>query len=75
MPPKLKAPAAAKTPAPPSTPVESITGRMDKLRVKVSESYSFDQKVPTMMKEYCKNNRDKVEVEFISLPLDRDFSI
>ena len=73
MPPKLKAPAASKTPAPPATPLESITGRMDKLRVKEAESFSFNQKVPTMTKEYCKNNKDKVELEFISLPLEREF--
>ena len=74
MPPKLKTTGAAKTPvAPPATPLESLTGRMDKLRVKEVKPFSFDVTVPTMTKEYCKNNRDKVEVEFISHPMGKDF--
>ena len=67
MPPK-KAP---KKPAPPADPIDSITEDLDQLKV-VGVSYSFDQKVPFVVKKYCKNDEDVMELEYMCLPMEQE---
>lgn len=75
MPPK-KTPAATKKAAA-TSPTAAITGELDKLTVKddaapKAPSYSFDQKAAMMTKEYTKNNRRKVELEYLCMPLPKN---
>lgn len=66
---------------PPASPPVDIESKMGKLRVvgedksnkrrKVAQ-YSFDQKLPFMLKDYFKNNKDYVEVEYMAFPFSED---
>ena len=66
---------------PPASPPVDIESKMGKLRVvgedksnkrrKVAQ-YSFDQKLPFMLKDYFKNSKDYVEVEYMAFPFSED---
>ena len=68
MPLKKKTASKNPPPSPMDHDADDLAENMGKLRV--AEPFSFDHTVPTMVKQFCKNGRDKVELELITMPFD-----